>query len=83
MGRPFNAVLKLNEENKAGFDFGPESTNGNGTAQEVDFSGQQPVGKCPKCSEETLFSNRGVMTKRQLEAVKRLFKRTCKDLPEP
>jgi DNA topoisomerase-3 len=48
MGRPFAAVLKLNAENKVEFDFGPDQRNGDGAA-EVDFTGQEPVGKCPKC----------------------------------
>jgi DNA topoisomerase III len=48
MGRPFAAVLKLNAENKAEFDFGPDQRNGEAAAP-VDFSGQEPVGKCPKC----------------------------------
>jgi len=48
MGRPFAAVLKLNEQNEVKFDFGPDQRNGEGAA-EVDFTGQEPVGKCPKC----------------------------------
>jgi DNA topoisomerase-3 len=47
MGRPFAAVIKLNAENKAEFDFGQDQRDGNGAP--VDFTGQQPVGKCPKC----------------------------------
>jgi DNA topoisomerase III len=49
MGKPFAAVVKLNAENKAEFDFGPDQRGDNSNAQEVDFSGQQPVGICPKC----------------------------------
>ena len=48
-GKPFAAVLKLNEQNEAKFDFGPDQRNGDGTAAEVDFTGQEPVGQCPKC----------------------------------
>ena len=48
MGKPFAAVIKLNAENKAEFDFGPDQRNGEGAA-EVDFTGQEPVGNCPKC----------------------------------
>ncbi|MGH7968834.1 MAG: DNA topoisomerase, partial [Limisphaerales bacterium] len=48
MGKPFAAVLKLNEANEVKFDFGPDQRNGeNGAA--VDFTGQEPVGNCPKC----------------------------------
>jgi DNA topoisomerase-3 len=48
MGRPFAAVLKLNAENKVEFDFGQDQREGE-AAVEVDFSGQEPVGICPKC----------------------------------
>src|SRR6266702_790569 len=49
MGRPFAAVLKLNAENKIEFDFGQDQRDAAGVVQEVDFSGQEPIGKCPKC----------------------------------
>ena len=48
MGRPFAAVLKLNEENRIEFDFGqarPEDEGG----EAPDFSALQPLGACPKC----------------------------------
>ncbi len=48
-GKPFAAVLKLDAENKTQFDFGPDQKQGNGAAAEVDFTGQEPVGPCPKC----------------------------------
>jgi DNA topoisomerase III len=47
-GRRFAAVLKLSDDFKAEFDFGPNGQE-NGAAQPVDFSGQEPLGKCPKC----------------------------------
>jgi DNA topoisomerase-3 len=47
MGRPFAAVLKLTPEFKVDFDFGNGSQEGEGEA--VDFSEQEPLGKCPKC----------------------------------
>jgi len=40
----------MNAELKPEFDFGPGSGNGqNGEAQTVDFTGLEPIGKCPKC----------------------------------
>ncbi len=48
-GWPFAAVVKLNAENKVEFDFGQTQKDGNGPAQDIDFTGQQPLGKCPKC----------------------------------
>jgi len=48
MGRPFSAVLKLTPEFKLEFDFGQGSDDG-ASDEAVDFSGQQPIGPCPKC----------------------------------
>ncbi|HEU0274356.1 MAG TPA: DNA topoisomerase 3 [Candidatus Udaeobacter sp.] len=47
-GSRFPAVLKLSDDFKAEFDFGPNGQE-NGAGQPVDFSEQQPLGKCPKC----------------------------------
>jgi DNA topoisomerase-3 len=49
LGRPFAAVIKLTPELKPEFDFGQEQTNPDGSAVVVDFTGQEPLGKCPKC----------------------------------
>jgi DNA topoisomerase-3 len=48
MGRPFNAIIRLNESHQPEFDFGQGSGEENG-GEGVDFSGQQPLGACPKC----------------------------------
>jgi DNA topoisomerase-3 len=47
MGRPFAAIIKMTPEGKAEFDFGQEGADGQ--VAEVDFTGQTPIGKCPKC----------------------------------
>jgi DNA topoisomerase-3 len=47
MGRPFAAMIKLNDEQMPEFDFG--NGDGGGEGEEVDFSGQEPLGHCPKC----------------------------------
>jgi DNA topoisomerase-3 len=49
MGRPFAAVLKITPEFKLEFDFG-QSNGEDGSDEPADFSGQTPVGACPKCS---------------------------------
>ena len=50
MGRPFAAILKLSADHKLEFDFGQGSGDGEGDdAEAPDFSGQQPLGGCPKC----------------------------------
>ncbi len=56
MGRPFAALIKLTPEFKPEFDFGEGSNNANGQAEEVDFSGQEPIGKCPKCGARVFES---------------------------
>jgi DNA topoisomerase-3 len=48
-GKPFAAVLKLNPEFKIEFDFGQDQQNNGEAAAPVDFSGKEPLGKCPKC----------------------------------
>jgi DNA topoisomerase-3 len=49
-GFPFAAVLKLNAEFKMEFDFGNGQKGENGeAAAPVDFTGKEPLGKCPKC----------------------------------
>ena len=50
MGRPFAALLKINDEDRLEFDFGRDDQDGNGESEEPpDFSAQQPLGPCPKC----------------------------------
>ena len=49
MGRPFNAIIRLNAENTPEFDFGQGAGGDDGNAEEVDFSGQEALGDCPKC----------------------------------
>ena len=47
-GRPFSANLKLTPENEVQFDFG-QSGDDDENAEAPDFSGQTPLGPCPKC----------------------------------
>ena len=46
MGRAFAAVIKLDDEHAPKFDFGNEE---DAAGEEVDFSGQEALGACPKC----------------------------------
>jgi DNA topoisomerase-3 len=50
LGRPFSASLKLNDDNEVEFDFGPKLDDEDQEAP--DFSGQTPVGACPKCGHD-------------------------------
>lgn len=46
MGRAFNAIVKLTDDYEMKFDFGNEADQ---AQEKVDFSAQQPLGKCPQC----------------------------------
>lgn len=59
LGRPFAAVIRLSAELKMEFDFG-ENQSGEpaegGPRAPVDFTGKEPVGRCPKC-QAGVFEN--------------------------
>ncbi|HBI82712.1 MAG TPA: DNA topoisomerase III [Alcaligenaceae bacterium] len=46
MGRPFAAILKLDQDSKLEFDFGQRDEE---SSEPVDFSGHVSLGACPKC----------------------------------
>jgi DNA topoisomerase-3 len=48
MGRPFNALIKLNDKLEPEFDFGQPRDDEH--AEPVDFSALTPLGACPKCA---------------------------------
>jgi len=48
MGRAFPAMIKLKDDHTPEFDFGQSDADAD--AEEVDFSGQEPLGACPKCA---------------------------------
>ncbi len=50
MGRSFAAAIKLNDDLQPEFDFGQDKAGEDGEAEAVDFSGQEALGKCPKCA---------------------------------
>ncbi|HEX2826361.1 MAG TPA: DNA topoisomerase III [Burkholderiales bacterium] len=47
LGKPFAAIIKLNDELKLEFDFGQPQDSAD--AEPVDFSGEETLGPCPKC----------------------------------
>jgi DNA topoisomerase-3 len=47
LGRPFSAAIRLSDDNEVSFDF-PER-DGTDEGEAIDFSGQEPLGPCPKC----------------------------------
>ncbi|MGA2864301.1 MAG: DNA topoisomerase III [Verrucomicrobiota bacterium] len=70
LGRPFAAVIKLTPEFKAEFDFTPETPQGNGAAAQADFTGQDPVGKCPKCGAPVFQTPRQYVCERAARAAR-------------
>jgi DNA topoisomerase-3 len=46
MGRPFAAMIRLKDDHTPEFDFGQSDAAAD---EAVDFSGQTPLGACPKC----------------------------------
>ena len=50
MGRPFNAIIKLNDEKQPEFDFGQPKEGAD--AEPVDFSAHTSLGACPKCKAQ-------------------------------
>jgi DNA topoisomerase-3 len=49
MGRPFAAIIKLTAEMKPEFDFGQQNEESQATAEALDFTGREVLGKCPAC----------------------------------
>jgi DNA topoisomerase-3 len=72
-GRPFAAVLKMNAEHKIEFDFGNEQNKDGEAAAPVDFTGKEPLGKCPKCGGNVYDGGMNYVCENQAGANK-----TCK-----
>jgi DNA topoisomerase-3 len=48
-GFPFAAIIKMGAEFKPEFDFGNDKKENGEDAAAMDFTGKEPLGKCPKC----------------------------------
>jgi DNA topoisomerase-3 len=48
-GFPFVAIIKMGAEFKPEFDFGNGQQKDGEAAAAIDFTGKEPLGKCPKC----------------------------------
>jgi DNA topoisomerase-3 len=77
-GRPFEAFLKVGADGKVGFEFAPRERKARPGAAEkknaepkvkLNFEGQQPMGKCPKCGGKVFESETDYLCERsQLDA---------------
>jgi DNA topoisomerase-3 len=74
-GFPFAAVIKLDAEKKLVFDFG-EDKSADGTSAEVDFTGKEPVGKCPKCGGRVFENGMNFVCESSVGAAKKCDFRT-------
>jgi DNA topoisomerase-3 len=63
-GFPFAAVLKMTAEHKVEFDFGNSPKEGE-SAVPVDFTGKEPLGKCPKCGAQVFDGGMNYVCEKQ------------------
>ncbi len=68
MGRPFAAIIKLNDEHQVEFDFGQGSADGE--ADEVDFSDREALGPCPKCGAQVYDHGMAYICEKSVGAAK-------------
>jgi DNA topoisomerase-3 len=71
-GFPFAAVLKMTPEHKVEFDFGNGGKDGAGAAP-LDFTGKEPLGKCPACGANVYDGGMNYVCEKQAGA-----EQTCK-----
>jgi len=64
-GFPFAAVLKLSAEHKVEFDFGNDQNKDGETAAPMDFTGKEPLGKCPKCGSRVFDGGMNYVCEKQ------------------
>ena len=70
MGRSFAAAIRLNAEHQPEFDFGQANANEEGEAEAVDFSGQESLGRCPKCAANVYDNGNAYVCERSVGAAK-------------
>ena len=76
-GFPFAAVLKMSAEHKVEFDFGNGTKDG-ADAAPVDFTGKEPLGKCPKCGAQVFDGGMNYVCEKQAGSEKSCDFRTGK-----
>jgi DNA topoisomerase-3 len=77
-GFPFAAVLKMNGEHKMEFDFGNDQNKDGVDAAPVDFTGKEPLGKCPKCGANVFDAGMNYVCEKQAGVEKSCTFRTGK-----
>jgi DNA topoisomerase-3 len=64
-GFPFATVLKMNPEFKIEFDFGNDQKKDGEASAPVDFTGKEPLGKCPKCGSNVFDAGMNYVCEKQ------------------
>jgi DNA topoisomerase-3 len=77
-GFPFTAVLKLTPEFKIEFDFGNGQQKDGEAAAPPDFTGKEPLGKCPKCGARVFDAGMNYICEKAAAAEKTCTFRTGK-----
>lgn len=78
LGRPFAAMLKLKDDSTVELDFGQSDGEGGSNAEPVDFSGQEPLGKCPKCASNVFEQDLAYVCEKSVGPVRSCTFRTGK-----
>ncbi|MDR2614462.1 MAG: DNA topoisomerase III, partial [Candidatus Accumulibacter sp.] len=69
MGRPFEAIIRLNDELQPEFVFDQDAGGGSGD-DEIDFSQQEPLGQCPKCAARVFENGRVYVCEKAVGKIK-------------
>jgi len=77
-GFPFAALLKMNAEHKVEFDFGNDQNKEGEVAAPMDFTGKEPLGKCPKCGGQVFDGGMNYVCENQAGVAKSCDFRTGK-----
>lgn len=77
-GFPFAALLKMNAEHKVEFDFGNDQNKEGDAAAPMDFTGKEPLGKCPKCGAQVFDGGMNYVCENQAGVAKSCDFRTGK-----
>jgi len=77
-GFPFAALLKMNTEHKVEFDFGNDQNKEGDAAAPMDFTGKEPLGKCPACGARVFDGGMNYVCENQAGVAKSCKFRTGK-----
>ncbi len=77
-GFPFAAIIKMGAEFKPEFDFGNDQNKDGEASAPVDFTGKEPVGKCPACGGNVFDAGMNYVCEKQAAPEKTCSFRTGK-----